>query len=222
MAKIMIVDDEVLERNALKVILKNLENIEIVAEACNGREAIELDKKYNPDLIIMDIKMPGIDGCKATEIIKSNNKDKIIIMLSAYDDFDLVRKALTLGVDEYILKPFNPQKLKNIINNNIVNLKINNNKISAKYLCRLDRYQQAAFKCVCITGFVILNWNLFFPVRGRGKASFGAAAHGKYLEYVLAHGADSGSGYRRQGFLYQWPFLACCQVFCNAWKTLGL
>ena len=46
MAKIMIVDDEVLERNALKVILKNLENIEIVAEACNGREAIELDKKY--------------------------------------------------------------------------------------------------------------------------------------------------------------------------------
>lgn len=125
MAKIMIVDDEVLERNALKVILKNLENIEIVAEACNGREAIELDKKYNPDLIIMDIKMPGIDGCKATEIIKSNNKDKIIIMLSAYDDFDLVRKALTLGVDEYILKPFNPQKLKNIINNNIVNLKIN-------------------------------------------------------------------------------------------------
>ena len=72
MAKIMIVDDEVLERNALKVILKNLENIEIVAVACNGREAIELDKKYNPDLIIMDIKMPGIDGCKATEIIKSN------------------------------------------------------------------------------------------------------------------------------------------------------
>ena len=133
MAKIMIVDDEVLERNALKVILKNLENIEIVAEACNGREAIELDKKYNPDLIIMDIKMPGIDGCKATEIIKSNNKDKIIIMLSAYDDFDLVRKALTLGVDEYILKPFNPQKLKNIINNNIVNLKINNNKIE-KYI----------------------------------------------------------------------------------------
>lgn len=133
MAKIMIVDDEVLERNALKVILKNLENIEIVAEACNGREAIELDKKYNPDLIIMDIKMPGIDGCKATEIIKSNNKDKIIIMLSAYDDFDLVRKAFTLGVDEYILKPFNPQKLKNIINNNIVNLKINNNKIE-KYI----------------------------------------------------------------------------------------
>lgn len=133
MAKIMIVDDEVLERNALKVILKNLENIEIVAEACNGREAIELDKKYNPDLIIMDIKMPGIDGCKATEIIKSNNKDKIIIMLSVYDDFDLVRKALTLGVDEYILKPFNPQKLKNIINNNIVNLKINNNKIE-KYI----------------------------------------------------------------------------------------
>lgn len=133
MAKIMIVDDEVLERNALKVILNNLEDVEIIAEACNGREAIELDKKFNPDLIIMDIKMPGIDGCKATEIIKSNNKDRIILMLSACDDFDLVKKALTLGVDDYILKPFKPQNLKDIINNIIVNLKINNDKID-KYI----------------------------------------------------------------------------------------
>ncbi len=125
MFKIMIVDDEVLERRALRVILGDLECAEIVAEACNGREAIEFDKKYNPDLIIMDVKMPGFDGCKAAEIIKSNNSDRIIIMVTAHDDFDLVRKALVLGVNDYILKPVRPKELISTIRDMIVNFKIN-------------------------------------------------------------------------------------------------
>lgn len=125
MFKIMIVDDEVLERKALKVILSDLKGAEIVAEACNGREAIEFDKKYNPDLVIMDVKMPGFDGCKAAEIIKGNSPDKIIIMITAHDDFDLVRKALVLGVNDYILKPVRPKELINTLRNIIVNFKIN-------------------------------------------------------------------------------------------------
>lgn len=125
MFKVMIVDDENLEKEALKVILGTIKNLKIVAEASNGREAIDLDKKYNPDLIIMDVKMPGIDGCKATEIIKAYNKDKIIIMVTAYDDLNIVRKALSLGVDDYILKPINPQKIYGLIENIIVNYKIN-------------------------------------------------------------------------------------------------
>ncbi|MDQ0149711.1 response regulator [Eubacterium multiforme] len=125
MFNIMIVDDEELERKALNVILKDLKEVNIIAEACNGREAIELDKKYNPDLIIMDVKMPGFDGCKAAEIIKGNNKDRIIIMVTAHDDFELVRKALVLGVNDYILKPVKPREIINIIRNIIVNYKIN-------------------------------------------------------------------------------------------------
>ncbi|MBP1889476.1 YesN/AraC family two-component response regulator [Clostridium moniliforme] len=126
MFNIMIVDDEELERKALKVILKELKEVNIIAEACNGREAIEFDKKYNPDLIIMDVKMPGFDGCKAAEIIKANNKERIIIMVTAHDDFELVRKALVLGVNDYILKPVRPREIINIVNNIIVNYKINN------------------------------------------------------------------------------------------------
>lgn len=125
MFNIMIVDDEELERKALKVILKDLKEVNIIAEACNGREAIELDKKYNPDLIIMDVKMPGFDGCKAAEIIKGNNKDRIIIMVTAHDDFELVRKALVLGVNDYILKPVKPREIIDIVKNIIVNYKIN-------------------------------------------------------------------------------------------------
>ena len=140
MFNIMIVDDEELERKALKVILKNLKEINIIAEACNGREAIEFDKKYNPDLIIMDVKMPGFDGCKAAEIIKGNNKDRIIIMVTAHDDFELVRKALVLGVNDYILKPVRPRDLINIVKSIIVNYKINDDDIDMDKEVILEEY----------------------------------------------------------------------------------
>ncbi|NFS93699.1 response regulator [Clostridium botulinum] len=125
MLNIMIVDDEILERQALKMIINNSDSGRVVAEACNGREAIELDRKFNPDIIIIDVKMPGVDGIKASQIIKEQNKNKIIIMITAYDDFELVHKALLLGVNDYILKPIKPSELIDAINNIFVNLKIN-------------------------------------------------------------------------------------------------
>ncbi|ACD22935.1 response regulator [Clostridium botulinum] len=125
MLNIMIVDDEILERQALKMIINNSDSGRVIAEACNGREAIELDRKFNPDVIIIDVKMPGIDGIKASQIIKEQNKNKIIIMITAYDDFELVHKALLLGVNDYILKPIKPSELIDAINNIFVNLKIN-------------------------------------------------------------------------------------------------
>ncbi|NHL29858.1 response regulator, partial [Clostridium botulinum] len=110
---------------ALKMIINNSHIGRIIAEACNRREAIELDRKFNPDIIIIDVKMPGIDGIKASQIIKEQNKNKIIIMITAYDDFELVHKALLLGVNDYILKPIKPSELIDAINNIFVNLKIN-------------------------------------------------------------------------------------------------
>lgn len=125
MVKIMIVDDEELQRNALSVIINKCENIKIVAQAKNGKEAIELDKQCNPEIIIMDAKMPGIDGIKAAKIIKQQNTNKIVIMM-VYDDFELMHKSLALGINDYILKPINPIDLINIIDKSIVNLKTNN------------------------------------------------------------------------------------------------
>ncbi|SFB34173.1 response regulator transcription factor [Clostridium frigidicarnis] len=132
MFKLMIADDEILERQALKLMLKDLESIVCVAEACNGREAIEYNREFNPDIIIMDIKMPGINGIKASEIIKAENAEKVIIIITAYDDFDLVRKALVLGVNDYILKPIRASELINVMNNIIVNFKINDSEVLEK------------------------------------------------------------------------------------------
>lgn len=140
MYKILLVDDEILEREVLKIMLGKLKNeVTVVGEAGNGREAIDLDMKLNPDIIFMDVKMPGIDGIKALEIIKKQNENKVIIMLTAYDDFDLIHKALTLGVNDYILKPVKGEKLLEVLRIQIDNLKIDKSRIKEKELLLIDK-----------------------------------------------------------------------------------
>ena len=93
MFSIMVADDEQLERRVLTSILKKNVRVKEIIEAKNGKEALELNREFNPDIIIMDIKMPGINGIKALELIKNENPNKEIIMLTAYDDFEFIHKV---------------------------------------------------------------------------------------------------------------------------------
>lgn len=109
MCRVLLVDDEYLEIAALKIIFhEEMMDMTVVGEASNGRRAVELCKACDPDLIFMDIKMPGMDGLEATEIIKSRDREKVVIILTAYDDFNYAQKALKAGADDYILKPARP------------------------------------------------------------------------------------------------------------------
>lgn len=104
--KIAIVDDEALERKALrKMICDHLSNMEVIAEAANGREAVEIANKYKPDVMLIDIKMPGIDGLEAIELIRRKHSDMKFIIVSAFDTFDYAKQAMRQGVKEYLLKP---------------------------------------------------------------------------------------------------------------------
>lgn len=139
MYKILLVDDENLERQALKIMLQQFKDQAIiVGEAENGKEAIELDLKLEPDIIFMDIKMPGIDGIKASEIIKNRNRNKVIIVLTAYDDFDLIHKTLTLGINDYLLKPIKTNDLIKALSVQVDNLKVNKSKIKEEELYLMD------------------------------------------------------------------------------------
>ncbi|KPC97217.1 Transcriptional regulatory protein DegU [Geobacillus sp. BCO2] len=104
--KVAIVDDEALERKALcKMINNHLPDIEVVAEGANGREAIDIAKQYCPDVMLIDIKMPGLDGLQAIEAIRQDGLDLEFIIVSAFDLFDYAKQAMRFGVKEYILKP---------------------------------------------------------------------------------------------------------------------
>ena len=117
MLKILLVDDEATEREGIEFLIKRYEFPLNIAKAVNGKEALELNREFNPDIIIMDIKMPGINGIKALELIKNENPNKEIIMLTAYDDFEFIHKVLVLGGSDYIIKPIKPDKLMEIVDN---------------------------------------------------------------------------------------------------------
>ncbi|MDN5324171.1 MAG: two-component system, response regulator YesN [Clostridia bacterium] len=116
MYKLLIVDDEELERLSLKKNIYKLKSlINWVFEARNGEEAVELAEKVRPDIIIMDIKMPGKSGLEASKEIKESLPNVKILILSAFDFFDYAQEAVKFGAFDYLLKPIRSEQLLNTL-----------------------------------------------------------------------------------------------------------
>ena len=112
MLRILIADDEYLAIEAVKKIIKNnIEDVNIVATASSGKEAIIKVNELSPDIAIMDIQMPGIDGLEAIRQIKASNPNILFIVLTAYDLFDYAKESIGLGAVEYLLKPIKKDQL---------------------------------------------------------------------------------------------------------------
>lgn len=125
MSGVMIVDDEYLQRELVKAsICWEQLDLELVGEACDGKSALTLFEKYHPDIVIMDINIPFINGIEVAEIIKKKAPKTQILMLTAYGEFDYARDALNLGAIAFVLKPLNPVELQDkllLAGNNIRN-----------------------------------------------------------------------------------------------------
>jgi DNA-binding NarL/FixJ family response regulator len=102
--RVMIVDDLALVREGITALLKFYDDVEVVGEASDGLEAIDKVGKLNPDIVLMDIAMPGLGGLEATVEIKKRNPDVKVIVLSQYDDMEYVNRFLKANVSGYILK----------------------------------------------------------------------------------------------------------------------
>ena len=101
---VLIVDNYEGTRRALRKLLSLNQLIEVVGEARNGKEAIAKVEELRPELVLMDVKMPKMDGIKATRFIKGQYAKTVVVMLSAYDGESLVDKALKSGASAYLLK----------------------------------------------------------------------------------------------------------------------
>lgn len=102
--KVMIVDDHTLFRNGLRILLNNIENYHVVAEAANGKQFLELLNTVTPDLVLMDINMPVMDGIEASSIAHEKYPDLKIITLSMYGEEDYYYKMVNAGVKGFVLK----------------------------------------------------------------------------------------------------------------------
>lgn len=122
MYKILIVDEEKIIIDSIKKIISdNLNDANVVGYATTGRDAVAKAMDIKPDIILIEIKISGINGFEAIRIIKEFLPKVHIVILSSYDYFDFAREAINLGVDDYILKPINNTALINTLNS-IINV----------------------------------------------------------------------------------------------------
>lgn len=124
MFKLLVVDDEAIEREALKYIVKNSAlEISEVMEAANGYEALAIAEKFDPDIVTLDILMPGLNGIEAGKILRERRPDLKIIFVTAYDSFEYAHEAIRIGVEEFIVKPGSDEKTLEILQSCILQLK---------------------------------------------------------------------------------------------------
>ncbi|WP_353106708.1 ANTAR domain-containing response regulator [Acetoanaerobium noterae] len=107
---ILIAEDELITRMDIAEIIKEAQH-NVVGEASDGFDCIELCRKHRPDLVIMDIKMPILDGIKASKIIMEENIAGCIVLLTAYNDKEYVEEAKKVGVMNYLIKPIDEKSI---------------------------------------------------------------------------------------------------------------
>ncbi len=108
---IVIVDDQILFREALRTLLQAQDEFEIIAEASNGLEAVTTVQDNQPDIVLMDLRMPEMDGVQAIDIIHATYPDVKIIMLTTFDEDESLFDGLKAGAVGYLLKDMNAEQL---------------------------------------------------------------------------------------------------------------
>jgi DNA-binding NarL/FixJ family response regulator len=103
-SRIIVVDDHPLFRSAIRHILEEYSDLEVVGEAANGQEAVELCRRLRPELVLMDLKMPVMDGVAATGAIKKEFPDTLVLVLTAVDESVGLSNSLEAGAAGYVLK----------------------------------------------------------------------------------------------------------------------
>jgi len=113
--RVLIADDVKETRRNTRLMLATIDDVEVVAIAANGLQAVQLAKEHHPDIVLLDINMPEMDGLTAFRNIAQIHPDTGCIVISAEKDSTTLRTAISLGVQEYLIKPFTIDELEGAI-----------------------------------------------------------------------------------------------------------
>lgn len=113
--RIVIVEDEVKIREGMGKMIRSFTGHLIVGEAADGEEGLDMIRRFNPDLIITDIRMPKVDGLEMVRRLKQEKNSAHIVILSGYSEFDYAKKAIHYGVDDYLLKPLSVEDVQEML-----------------------------------------------------------------------------------------------------------
>src|SRR5207253_7311646 len=104
-------DDQALVRSGFRMILENRSDLEVVGEAQNGLEAIELAQRLEPDVVLMDVRMPELDGVEATRRLVTSGSPARVLILTTFDLDEYVHAAIRAGASGFLLKDVEPEEL---------------------------------------------------------------------------------------------------------------
>ena len=136
--RILLADDHTLFRKGLRSLLEQFEDLEIVGEAATGPEAVTMATDSVPDVILMDIRMPGMSGIETTAEVLKENPHIGIILVTMYDDSESVFSGMRAGACGYVLKEADPEELKHAIDAAYHGEVLLNQAIAARLLQRFD------------------------------------------------------------------------------------
>lgn len=137
--RILIADDHAVVREGTRRILEQEDDLEVVAEACNGEEAVTLAATSKPDVAIIDVAMPKLDGIEATRQIKSLYPSIIVLILSAYDDDQFIFSLLDAGAAGYLLKSVRGHELVDAVRSVYAGESVLHPSVARKVLDRFGR-----------------------------------------------------------------------------------
>ena len=142
-ARVVIADDHPLFRGAIRKMLSEWSRLVVVGEASDGREAVKLCRRLRPELVLMDLSMPTMDGFEATREIKRESPSTIVLVLTAFEEPDDLLEALKAGASGFILKHMSPQQIVGAIKRVLEGEYPLNQEVAMQLLRRLiDEKQQ--------------------------------------------------------------------------------
>ena len=146
---VLLVDDHRVVRQGLRDFLELQDDIEVIGEAASGEEGVKLAQDLLPDVVLMDLVLPGIDGVEATRRVKSVSPSTRIIVLTSFADDDKVFPAVKAGAISYLLKDVQPEELARAIRAAQRNEAVLHSEVAAKLM---QEFLQLAFGIAVVSG----------------------------------------------------------------------
>jgi NarL family two-component system response regulator YdfI len=150
--RILVVDDHLIIRQGLRLILETEESFNLVGEAADGAEALRLCTELRPDVVLMDLRMPGMDGLTAIEHLRAEQPEIAVVILTTFNEDDLMMRGLRAGAMGYLLKDTNRETLFNTIRAAKRGETLLNPEIMTRILIHTDQDGTRAFAPTDLTG----------------------------------------------------------------------